>query len=73
MMRGMFWAGSFHHIRYKGKLASAMEAPLVCAGPHTSFFDSLLALVIGPPAVVAKAETASLPFFGSTHYSFFIV
>lgn len=58
-------AGTFHRIKTIGQQASAKEAPIVVVAPHSSFFDSLVALITGPPSVVAKAETASLPFFGS--------
>lgn len=65
LLRGVFFFGSFHRIKCIGKQAPASEAPIVVVAPHSSFFDTMVAVVTGPPSVVAKAETASLPFFGS--------
>lgn len=64
MMRTLFLFGSFHLIRYKGELASPKDAPVICVAPHTAFYDSICVILFGPSAVVAKYETASLPFFG---------
>lgn len=64
-MRTLFWTGSFHYIRYKGVRATTKQAPIVCAAPHTSFYDSILAIILGPSSVVAKSETADMSFFGS--------
>lgn len=38
---------------------------MICVAPHTAFYDSICVVLFGPSAVVAKYETASLPFFGS--------
>lgn len=66
-MRGMFVAGSFHKIKLIGKPASAKDAPIVAVAPHSSFFDSIVAISVGavPCCVLAKIETSSLAFFGS--------
>lgn len=64
VMRLLFLFGSFNYIRYKGERASPKEAPVICVAPHTAFFDSVCVVLFGPSAVVAKYETASLPFFG---------
>jgi lysophosphatidylcholine acyltransferase / lyso-PAF acetyltransferase len=64
-MRVIFMASSFNYIKYIGKRAEPSEAPIICVGPHSSFVDSMCVVVMGPSAVVAKKETASLPFFGS--------
>ncbi|XP_063704078.1 lysophosphatidylcholine acyltransferase isoform X1 [Culicoides brevitarsis] len=63
-MRTLYWTGSFHYIRYKGVRATPKQAPIVCAAPHTSFYDSILAIILGPSSVVAKSETADMSFFG---------
>lgn len=63
-MRCLYFAGSFNFIKFKGTKASAKEAPILCVAPHSSIFDSLVVLVLGPPSIVAKAETASILFFG---------
>uniref|UniRef100_A0A8W7NYS1 EF-hand domain-containing protein n=1 Tax=Anopheles coluzzii TaxID=1518534 RepID=A0A8W7NYS1_ANOCL len=64
VMRTLFLFGSFNYIRYKGVRASPKEAPVICVAPHTAFYDSVCVVLFGPSAVVAKYETASLPFFG---------
>ncbi|XP_050099258.1 lysophosphatidylcholine acyltransferase-like isoform X1 [Anopheles aquasalis] len=64
VMRTLFLFGSFNFIRYKGVRASPKEAPVICVAPHTAFYDSICVVLFGPSAVVAKYETASLPFFG---------
>lgn len=64
-MRTLYWTGSFHYIKYKGVRATPKQAPIICAAPHTSFFDSILVIVLGPSSVVAKSETSSMTFFGS--------
>uniref|UniRef100_A0A2M4DQM0 Putative secreted protein n=1 Tax=Anopheles darlingi TaxID=43151 RepID=A0A2M4DQM0_ANODA len=69
VMRTLFLFGSFNFIRYKGVRASPKEAPVICVAPHTAFYDSICVVLFGPSAVVAKYETASLPFFGSRWFS----
>lgn len=64
-MRGMFFFGSFHRIKISGRQVSSKEAPILVLAPHSSFFDSIAVIAFGPPSVLAKAETAFLPFFGS--------
>ncbi|XP_055526242.1 lysophosphatidylcholine acyltransferase isoform X3 [Wyeomyia smithii] len=64
VMRLLFVFGSFNLIRTKGERASPKEAPVICVAPHTAFYDSICVILFGPSAVVAKYETASLPFFG---------
>lgn len=63
-------AGSFHNIKLIGKPASAKDAPIVTVAPHSSFFDSIVPISLGPipSSVVAKYETASLPLFGSMFF-----
>ncbi|CAO1416740.1 unnamed protein product [Diamesa hyperborea] len=63
-MRGMYWAGSVHYIRVKGKQATTKEAPILLGAPHTSFFDALGVIITGPASVVAKVESGSIPFYG---------
>ncbi|XP_053682491.1 lysophosphatidylcholine acyltransferase isoform X2 [Sabethes cyaneus] len=64
VMRLLFVFGSFNLIRTKGERASPRDAPVICVAPHTAFYDSICVILFGPSAVVAKYETASLPFFG---------
>lgn len=70
-MRIMYFAGSFHYIKYKGVRASSKEAPVLCVAPHSTFFDSIVVILLGPPTIVAKAETSVLPIFGSKLFFFF--
>lgn len=64
-MYGMFFFGSFHHVKITGRQATSKEAPILVLAPHSSFFDSISVVLFGPPSVLAKAETASLPLLGS--------
>lgn len=64
-MRMLYSAGSFHYITYKGKKASAKEAPILVVAPHSSYVDSIIVAATGPPAIVAKRETSEIPLLGS--------
>lgn len=64
-MYGMFFFGSFYRVKVTGRQATAKEAPILVLAPHSSFFDSISVVLFGPPSVLAKSETASLPFLGS--------
>lgn len=64
-MRGMYFVASFHRIKILGRQVSSKEAPILALAPHSSFFDSIAVILFGPPSILAKAETAVLPFFGS--------
>lgn len=72
-MRGMFFAGSFQRIKILGRQVTSKEAPILVLAPHSSFFDSIAVVLFGPPSVLAKAETAFLPFFGSEFTSDFFI
>lgn len=63
--RFVFWAGSFHYLKYKGKQATRAEAPILVAASHSTFVDTIVIYLKGPPASVAKAEAASFPIIGS--------
>lgn len=64
-VHGMFFFGSFYRVKVTGRQASAKEAPILVLAPHSSFFDSISVVLFGPPSVLAKSETATLPFLGS--------
>jgi len=64
ILRFMFFCCGFN-VKIVGKQASAKEAPILCVAPHSTFFDALAVAVMGAPSVVAKAETSSIPFWGS--------
>lgn len=64
ILRFMFFFNGFLPT-VKGKQATPDEAPIICVAPHSTFFDSLVVCMMGAPCVVAKAETSSIPFWGS--------
>lgn len=66
VMRGVFYVGSFS-VKINGTRASGNEAPILVVAPHSSLFDPIAIIFLGPPSVVAKAETASTPIFGSKY------
>lgn len=66
VMRALFAAGGFHWVTVKGKQATPKEAPILALSPHSSYFDALVVVYLGAPSVVAKGETGTLPFLGST-------
>ena len=65
MCRCVFLAGGFHWISVKGRKARAEEAPIIALAPHSSYLDALPVVYLELPSVVAKAEAASVPLFGS--------
>jgi len=64
ILRFMFFCCGFN-VKIVGKQASAKDAPILCVAPHSTFFDALAVAVMGAPSVVAKAETSTIPFWGS--------
>jgi len=64
ILRFMFFCCGFN-VTVKGKQADPKDAPILAVAPHSTFFDSLAVCVMGAPSVVAKAETSSIPFWGS--------
>jgi len=64
ILRFMFFCCGFN-VTIIGKQASPEEAPILAVAPHSTFFDALAVCVMGAPSVVAKAETSSIPFWGS--------
>uniref|UniRef100_A0A0X3NYX8 Phospholipid/glycerol acyltransferase domain-containing protein n=1 Tax=Schistocephalus solidus TaxID=70667 RepID=A0A0X3NYX8_SCHSO len=59
--RLVFFCVGFQWITTKGTRASPEEAPIIVLAPHSSFFDSLLVVLLGLPSVVGKTETANSP------------
>ncbi|XP_030750011.1 lysophosphatidylcholine acyltransferase isoform X1 [Sitophilus oryzae] len=51
-------------LKIVGRPCSKAEAPMVVLAPHSSFVDSVAMVYMGGPSIVAKGETASIPFFG---------
>jgi len=64
ILRFMFFCCGFN-VKIIGQQADAENAPILCVAPHSTFFDALAVAVMGAPSVVAKAETSSIPFWGS--------
>lgn len=64
VVRCMYVAGGFH-LKVIGQQSTRLTAPVVALAPHSSFMDSLAMVYMGGPSIVAKGETASIPFFGS--------
>lgn len=62
----MYAAAGFR-LRVIGKRSDRSSAPIAALAPHSSFMDSLAMAYMGGPSVVAKGETASIPFFGSMY------
>nr|XP_032520458.1 lysophosphatidylcholine acyltransferase [Danaus plexippus plexippus] len=66
-MRLVVVAAGFHRVRVLGRHhlpSSPRDAPVVVMAPHSSFFDAIAIVCLGAPSVVAKADTARLPFIG---------
>ena len=61
----MFFVCGFHKLDIIGKQADPRDAKILAVAPHSTFFDALAVIVMGAPSVVAKAETSSIPFWGS--------
>ena len=65
ILRFMFFVCGFHRVKIIGKQADSNQARILAVAPHSTFFDALAVVVMGAPSVVAKAETNSIPFWGS--------
>ncbi|CAL8081001.1 unnamed protein product [Orchesella dallaii] len=50
--------------KIKGKRASPKEAPIFVVGPHSSYFDVFVVILLGAPSVLAKASTNNVILFG---------
>ncbi|KOB77070.1 Lysophosphatidylcholine acyltransferase 2 [Operophtera brumata] len=63
----VIFAAGFHRVKILGKQntpANPRDAPVLVMAPHSSFFDAISIVWLGGPSVVAKADTARLPFIG---------
>ncbi|CAB3220342.1 unnamed protein product [Arctia plantaginis] len=66
-MRLVVVAAGFHRVKVLGRHhlpSNSRDAPVVVMAPHSSFFDAMAIVCLGAPSVVAKADTARLPFIG---------
>uniref|UniRef100_A0A8C8ZDG0 Lysophosphatidylcholine acyltransferase 2 n=1 Tax=Prolemur simus TaxID=1328070 RepID=A0A8C8ZDG0_PROSS len=59
----MFFSMGFI-VAVKGKIASALEAPVFVVAPHSTFFDGIACVVAGLPSMVSRSENAQVPLIG---------
>ena len=60
--RAILFFTSFQTVKVSGIPETADKAPLVCAAPHSSFFDSLVFFYLsGLPSGVSKEENKKVP------------
>jgi len=52
------------NVTVKGKMASAEEAPILVAAPHSGFFDALVLFWSKTPYLVSREENRKLPVLG---------
>lgn len=54
-------------VSVKGKMASAVEAPIFVVAPHSTFFDGIACVVAGLPSIVSRNENMQVPLIGSKY------
>lgn len=64
LSRLLFFLLGFLRIRVRGQRASRLEAPVLVAAPHSTFFDPIVLLPCDLPKVVSRAENLSVPVIG---------
>ncbi|XP_021504406.1 lysophospholipid acyltransferase LPCAT4 [Meriones unguiculatus] len=65
LSRLLFFLLGFLRIRVRGQRASRLEAPVLVAAPHSTFFDPIVLLPCDLPKVVSRAENLSVPVIGA--------
>uniref|UniRef100_A0A7N4PB81 Lysophosphatidylcholine acyltransferase 4 n=1 Tax=Sarcophilus harrisii TaxID=9305 RepID=A0A7N4PB81_SARHA len=65
LSRLLFFLLGFLRIRVRGHRASCLEAPVLVAAPHSTFFDPIVLLPCDLPKVVSRAENLSVPVIGA--------
>ncbi|XP_074091102.1 lysophospholipid acyltransferase LPCAT4 [Macrotis lagotis] len=65
LSRLLFFLLGFLRIRVRGQRASCLEAPVLVAAPHSTFFDPIVLLPCDLPKVVSRAENLSVPVIGA--------
>lgn len=55
----------FLRIRVRGQRATRLQAPVLVAAPHSTFFDPIVLLPCDLPKVVSRAENLSVPVIGA--------
>ena len=69
----MVFLFSFQTISVKGKCAASDTAPMVCAAPHSSFFDTFVFFYLqGLPSAVSKEENKKVPIIAGIQCNSFI-
>lgn len=64
LSRLLFFLLGFLRIRVRGQRASRLQAPVLVAAPHSTFFDPIVLLPCDLPKVVSRAENLSVPVIG---------
>ncbi|KAG8140734.1 hypothetical protein E2320_003405 [Naja naja] len=65
LSRVMFFLLGFMRIRVRGQRASRLEAPILVAAPHSTFFDPIILLPCDLPKVVSRTENLHVPVIGA--------
>ncbi|XP_029437020.1 lysophospholipid acyltransferase LPCAT4 [Rhinatrema bivittatum] len=65
LSRLMFFFSGFYRIKIKGRRASSLEAPILLAAPHSTFFDTLVLVPCDLPPVVSRVENLAIPVIGA--------
>nr|XP_042701782.1 lysophospholipid acyltransferase LPCAT4 isoform X2 [Chrysemys picta bellii] len=65
LSRLMFFLLGFMRIRVRGQRASRLEAPILVAAPHSTFFDPIILLPCDIPMVVSRTENLHVPVIGA--------
>ncbi|XP_060636109.2 lysophospholipid acyltransferase LPCAT4 isoform X1 [Anolis sagrei] len=65
LSRLMFFLLGFMRIRVRGQMASRLEAPVLVAAPHSTFFDPIILLPCDLPKVVSRTENLHVPVIGA--------
>ncbi|XP_075768093.1 lysophospholipid acyltransferase LPCAT4 isoform X2 [Pelodiscus sinensis] len=65
LSRLMFFLLGFLRIRVRGQRASRLEAPILVAAPHSTFFDPIILLPCDLPIVVSRTENLHVPVIGA--------
>ncbi|XP_025033298.1 lysophospholipid acyltransferase LPCAT4-like, partial [Python bivittatus] len=64
LSRLMFFLLGFMRIRVRGQRASRLQAPILVAAPHSTFFDPIILLPCDLPKVVSRTENLHVPVIG---------
>jgi len=59
-----FRCAGFLSVTVKGEQADPAEAPILVAGPHSTFFDGFVIFWTNLPYLVSREENRKLPFLG---------